>query len=139
MAGLQRRQAIAVILLRIIVVADPNEGGLEKMNDGGKDFLSREASKGHVLANLRADGRKSLGELHHMFHIWCFRGPLETLMVAILLASLGIATRRLDVTVRRRADPDVCPGGDGERLDAPEDVHLGQPGTIRMGVGEALP
>jgi hypothetical protein len=81
------------------------------MNDGGNDFLSREASKGHVLADLRADGRKSLGELHHMFVFGALADFSKTPMVAILLAPFGIATRRLDVTVRRRADPDVGPGG----------------------------
>src|SRR4051812_37540313 len=140
MAGLQRRQAIAVILPRIIVVADPDEGGLEKMNDGGKNFLPREASKGHVVANLRADGRKSLGELHHMFVFGAFADLSKTPMIAILLAPFGVPARRLDMTVRRWANPEVGPGGgDGERLDAPKNVSVGQSGTIRSRVGEAFP
>ena len=89
------------------------------MNDGGKDFLAREASKGHVLANLRGDGWKSLGELHQMFIFGALADLTKTRMVAVLLAPLGIAAGCLDVTVRTRADPDVGPGaGDGERLDA---------------------
>ena len=98
-------------MLCIVVVAHPDESGLEKMNDGGEDFLSREPGKGHVLANLRADGWKSLGELHHMFVFGALADLTKKPMVAILLAPLGIAARGLDVTVRRRADPDVGPGG----------------------------
>ena len=64
-----------------------------------------------MVANLRADGRKSLGELHHMFVIGAFAEPSKAAMIAILLAPFGVATRRLDVTVRRWANPDVGPGG----------------------------
>jgi hypothetical protein len=127
-------------LLGIVVVAHPDEGGLEKMNDGSKNFLARETSKGHVLANLRADGGKGLGELHHMFVFGALADLAKAPMIAVLLAPLGIAAGGLDVPVRRRAYPDIGPGRwDGERLDAPEDVSLCHSGTIWSSVGEALP
>ena len=83
--------------------------------------------------------RKSLGELHHMFVFGALADLTKKRMVAVLLAPFGIAARGLDVPIRRRADPDVGPGRrDGERLDAPENVSLCQPGTIRPRVGEAF-
>jgi hypothetical protein len=57
MAGLQRRQAITVVFLRIVVVADPDEGGLKQVNDGGKDLLTL------ASVNLRTSiGSRSKGE-----------------------------------------------------------------------------
>ena len=64
-----------------------------------------------MLAKLGADGRKSLGEFHHMFVFRALANFTKTRMVAVLLAALGIATRGLDVPIRRRADPNVSPGG----------------------------
>ena len=58
----QCRQTKAVVLPCIVVIADPDERALEKVNDGGEDFLPRESGQGHVLANLLSDGRKRLGE-----------------------------------------------------------------------------
>ena len=105
-----------------------------------RTFSRGKPAKRHVLANLRADGRKSLGELDHMFVFGALAHLAKKRMVAILLAPLGIAAGGLDVTVRKRADPDIGPGrGDGERLDPPEDVRLCQPGAIRPRVGEAFP
>ena len=93
-----------------------------------------------MLAKLGADGRKSLGEFHHMFVFRALANFTKTRMVAVLLAALGIATRGLDVPIRRRADPNVSPGEwDGERLDAPKDVSFCHPGAIRTSVGKALP
>ena len=83
---------------------------------------------------------RSLGEFHHMFVFCALANFTKTRMVAVLLAPLGIAIGGLDLPIRRRADPNVSPGGwDGERLDAPQDVSLCHPGAIRTGVGKTLP
>jgi hypothetical protein len=56
-----------------------------------------------VLAKLGADGRKSLGEFHHMFVFRALANFTKTRMVAVLLAPLGIATVAW-----------MCPSADGQ-------------------------
>ena len=56
-----------------------------------------------MLAKLGADGRKSLGEFHHMFVFRALANLTKTRMVAVLLAPLGIATVAW-----------MCPSADGQ-------------------------
>src|SRR5207253_238900 len=93
----------------------------------------------HVLAYLRADGRKGLGECHDMPVFGALSYLAKIRMIAVLLAASGIPACGLDVPIRERTNPDVAPGRrDRKRLDAPEHVGLCQPGSVSTRVGEAL-
>jgi len=60
-------------------------------------------------------------------------------VVAVLLASAGVAAGRLQVRVGARADPDVGPGRrDDERLDATEIGLVAKGGAVRFGVTEGI-
>jgi hypothetical protein len=59
-------------------------------------------------------------------------------VVAILLVTARIATCRLDVTVRVRADPDLRPSRrNGEAANARERFPVAQRSALRVGVREA--
>jgi hypothetical protein len=103
--SLQRGQAITIVVPGIVVVADANEGGFQEMNDGRKDFLAWKASKGHVVTNLGADSRESLCERDDMLVFGALADLAETRMVAVLLATLGITTGSLNMTVSKGSDP----------------------------------
>src|SRR5690606_36258277 len=64
-------------------------------------------------------------------------GALPVWVVAVLLPPLLVAPSGLEVSVRKRADPDVLPGGrDDERLDAPA-ILLADQLAVRMVVRDA--
>src|SRR4029079_1320550 len=136
-AGLQGRQSIAVVLFGIVVVAYPDEGGLQEMHDSRKDFRSGKATQRHMLTDLGADRRKCLGECYNMLVFRALAHLAETRMVSILLATFGIAAGCLDVTVRKGTDPHVRPRRrDGKRFDPAEDIRLCEPGAVRACVAE---
>src|SRR5262245_56523514 len=110
------------------------------MNDGGENLLARKAAERHVLPNLRADTRKSLGECDDVFVLRALAHLAESWMIAILLSALGIPTSGLNVPISKWADPDVGPGRrNRQRLDPSQNARLRQLGPINSGVGEALP
>src|SRR3954467_14284734 len=74
-----------------------------------------------------------------MFVFGAFADLSKARMVAILLASLGVPARRLNVAVRNRADPNVGPRGrDGKHLDAMEDISFRQLSPVGTSVSETL-
>jgi hypothetical protein len=58
-----------------------------------------------VVANLGADGRESLSERDDMLVFGALADLAETRMVAVLLATLGITTGSLNMTVSKGSDP----------------------------------
>ena len=61
-------------------------------------------------------------------------------VIAVLLAALRVASRRLNVAVGERAYPDIRPcRRDRERLDPLEHILFGEPGAVGAGVGKAGP
>lgn len=62
---------------------------------------------------------------------------LPVVVVTVLLAPPGIATRRLDMPVGPRADPHVGPGrGDGQGPDAREDLAIADRAVVEVAVAE---
>src|SRR5262245_2082390 len=109
------------------------------MNDGGENLLARKAAERHVLPNLRADTRKSLGKCDDVFVLRALAHLAESWMIAVLLSALGIPTSGLNVPVSKWADPDVGPGRRNcQRLDPSKNVRLRQLGSVGSGIGEAL-
>ena len=136
----ERRQAIAVVLLGIVVVPDANERGFQKMDDGGEDLLARKTAAAPCarVTFARTPG-SALGKCDHVFVLGTLAHLTEPWLVAVLLAALGIPTGGLDVPFRKRADPDISPGRrDGKRPDPPENVRLREPGAVSAGVGETF-
>ena len=116
---LQRGQAVALVLLGVLVAADADEGGFQQLHDGGQHFLPRQAAQREVIVHLFADSGQAFRESQHVMVFRALAHFAKARMVAVLLASLCIAPGRLDMAVRPRADPHVGPGGrNGKRLDA---------------------
>src|SRR5262249_60703256 len=104
---------------------------------GGQGPFAREAAEAHVVGQPWGDWLEKVGKCDGIFVFGAFAHLAEARVVAILLAAPGIAPGGLNMSVGKRADPDVGPcRWDGERLDPPENVSLGQPRAIGAGVGE---
>ena len=118
-AVLEGGQAIALVLLGVFVAADPDEGRLQKIDDGGENLLTRQAAQSQMLSDLLADIRQALGEVQHVMVLGALADLPKARMITVLFAPSGVAARGLDVPIRFRADPNIGPGRrDGERLDA---------------------
>jgi len=135
----ERGQPEAAIQPRIVGIADPDERGIEKVNDGRDDLPEGQAGTSHIALHAASDRRQRMGEVEDVL---VFRGVAdleEIRMVAVLLAALRITARGLDVAVRVGADPDIGPG---RRHGQPSDSCLRLPiadrATVRIAIGEAL-
>lgn len=92
-----------------------------------------------MLANLLPNRRESVGKVDDMLVFCAFTNFAETRMVAVLLSPLGISAGRLNMAVREWADLYAGPcGGNGESLDASENVGLFQCRPVRSQVSEAF-
>ena len=119
MLVLKRRQAVALILLSVLVAADPDQCGFQQPHNCGQDFLSWQAFECQVIADLFTDSRQALSESQHMMIFRALAHLSEARVISILFASLCIAPGCLDVPVRSRADPDVSPSWrNGKGLNA---------------------
>ena len=93
-----------------------------------------------MLLDLLADGGQRVGEGDDMLVLRAFTYFAEARVVAVLLASFRVATRRLNVAIREGAYPDFGPRRrDRERFDPFQDIFFGQLRAIRARVTKASP
>jgi hypothetical protein len=129
MAVAQRRQAVAAVAPRIISVADADQRRFEQMDRRRQNFFARQPALAHVGVDPRADRGKHARKTQYPLVFGLFAARSERRMIPILLASPQIAPCGLDMAVRRRADPDIRPGGRNDETAQPR-----QPGLV----GDAL-
>ena len=130
--ALQGRQAERAVEPRVLVVADPDEGRLQQPDDGRQHLLARHARYRQVGVAAFADTRQDAGEVDEALELRVVAAGPPALVVAILLATLGVAPGRLEVAGRVRADPDVRPGGrDSQRADPGQDRRIADQVAVR--------
>ena len=133
MALAHRREPVGVVLLRVVLRADPEEAAVEQP-DGAGEHLARAASRparGPCATRARSCG-SAARELDHRVELLGVAPLAPAVVVAVLLAPGGVDAGRLDVAHRVGADPDVLPGRrDGELADPLEHARLADPGARR--------
>jgi hypothetical protein len=120
------RQPERLVVACVLVIPDPNERLLEKLDDGGEHLLAAKAGAVQVCGGSLADPRQHLRERNEaaVFHFVAQLPPSR--MIPVLFASAGVAAGGLQVAERMRTDPDIAPGGrDDEGRNSLEDVSLG--------------
>ena len=134
-AILERRQAERAVEPGVLVVADPDQGQLEQLDDGRQDLLPRHPGLRQVGVAALADPRQDPSEVDEALELGVVApGPPEV-VVAVLLATLGITAGRLEVAGGIRADPDVGPGRrDRQRPEPGED----RPVADQLAIGAAI-
>ena len=139
MPVLEGSQAIAVVLLRVIVIPHADQGGFEEMHHRGQHFLPRQPAQSHVLAHFLPDGGKRVREGNNMLVLSAFPHLAEACVIAVLLAALRVPARGRDVAVGKRANPNVCPGRrDHQGLDPFQQVKLGELRPVGPDVRESF-
>src|SRR4051794_19324511 len=109
MSVAHRREAERLVGARILLVPHPDEGSFEEFDDCGKHFFAWEAVPREVFLHALTNGGESLAELDHasVLGVVAYLAPAR--VVAVLLATFGVAPRCLDVTVRIGANPHIGP------------------------------
>ena len=68
-AVLQCREAIAVVVARILVVADSKPGRVEQADDDGEHFFSRQAGQREIPAEPQPQSRQRFAEFDHALEL----------------------------------------------------------------------
>src|SRR4051794_39794375 len=128
-----------VVLFGVLLVADPDEGRLQQLDDRGEHLLPPQAALRHVLLEPLADPGQGLAEGDHAAELGLVAHLPPFGVVAVLLAPAGVAPGRLQVAVRAGADPDVRPGRRyGQLANALQGLLVPDRAPLRVDVGEAL-
>jgi hypothetical protein len=133
-----RGQAVALVRLRVLLRADPEEAAVEQPHGAGEHALA-----GELVARLQVGGhavaqrRQVLGEVEHLVELLGVAPGAPVRVVEVLLATGRVDAGGLDVAAVPRADPDVLPGRrDAEAADARDDVGLVDRVALLVEVGE---
>ena len=132
-----RRQAEVLMLLRVLIVADADQGLLQQRNDGRENFPSRQAGQREMSADRRPEFRQDRRESDDSVVLGALPLGAEARVVPALLPPARVAARHLKVPVGVRADPDVRPGRrDRVGADAGERRGISHDPAIRVAIGE---
>src|SRR3712207_1378363 len=94
----ERGEPERLVQARVLLVAHADEAQLEQANDGREDLLPLQTGLREVRLDPLADGRERARELDHPGELGRLAGLAELRVVAMLLATPCIASRRLQVT-----------------------------------------
>ena len=98
-------QAEALVVARVLGIADPDERGLEQTHHGRQHPLARQAWAAQVGIHARPDLRQCPREHQDPVELVGIADLPPLLVVAVLLAPARIASGRLEMAARMRADP----------------------------------
>ena len=114
----QRRQAKRSVVTGVLLVAHADEALLEQPHYGRENLRSWQPRARDVGRRTGAQFRQRCGKGRQTVVLRFVAAGPPVAMIAILLATLGVAACRLKMTAPIRADPDVSPGrGNGKRGD----------------------
>ena len=139
MLALEGRQSITLIVPRIFVVADADQRRLQEMHDRRQNLLARQPAQAHVLSDRRPHRRQRRGEREQVLVFRLLPRLAIFGVILVLLTPFRVAASRLNMSVRRGANPDVGPRrGDDKRTYPFERVWLGDPPALSIEVDKAL-
>src|SRR5204863_9709677 len=103
----QRRQAVRVIGARVFLVADSNERFLKKLDNSGQHPRTRQAGPREVGTRSLTNPGQGAREEHQPSVLGLVAHLPPSRVIPILLASLRIASGRLQMPARVGCNPDV--------------------------------
>ena len=133
----QGGQAIARIGPSVFSVTNAKPRRIENADHDRKYLVPRQFFHRKIDPEATTETRQRISERQHAleFRAVARGSPLE--MVAVLFSTSGIATRRLQVTARICADPDVLVSGrDGEASDSQQDFRIADRAIVRTHIRE---
>ena len=159
----QRRQAVAGVLLRVLLTADAQSAGVHDAHHRGKHLIAVHRAPAQLSGHLGADLRQPRAEVDQPVEVEQVAKRAPMFVVQVLAPAAVVLADREQVSVLERADPHVCPGrrnreglqphahrprdGLARRIDVAEPFSAPQPADSRLvrtdvpqpgGVGAAL-
>src|SRR5262249_5443149 len=104
-----RRQAVRVVVARVLFVADANERLLEQPDDRGEDFRARKARSPQVGVGTTTNPGKRAAEVDEAAVLARVADLAPLRVIAVLLAAARVAAGRLEMTARVGPEPDGLP------------------------------
>jgi hypothetical protein len=137
MVILESGEAVAAVLFGVVVIAYADERGFQKMYDGRQHLFARQPSQAHVLLYFLPDRRQRTSKSDDVFVFSALPHLAKKSVIAILFASLRIASRRLNVTIGKSAYPHINPRRwDCQSLNPLQRVRFGQLRSVRTRVNK---
>src|SRR5262245_48978590 len=104
-------QADRIVLFRVLLVTDADEGRFEKAHDRGKHLCLWKAGELKVSFDAAANGGQRTAERAHTLVFHLIADSAVEGMVSILFAPAGIPAECLKMAEGRGTDPNISPGG----------------------------
>ena len=134
----QSGQTVRPVLLRILGVADADQGEFQQPHGGRQHLVAGDPRSGQIGFYTPPEFRQRPGKGGHPFELGLRGVPAPAVMIAILFAALHITTRRLDVAAGARRNPDVGPcGRNSQGADALQNRLVTDQGTFGVMIGKA--
>ena len=105
----QRRQAKRAVGAGIFEIANANEGGLKEPYYGGQHLCAGQARERHVLLQASTELWEDFAKGNHPVILGRIAHGAPARMIPVLLASPGVASSGLQVSIWARTDPHVRP------------------------------
>ena len=135
----QRRQAVGLVLLRVLLAARAKIAAVEQVQCQREHPLLLQAAPREVRRDALAPLRQPGGHLQDAVELLLGPFVLPGLVIEVLAAARDIRPHGLDVSVRVGTDPHLLPRRrDHQLLDALQRSLVSQGGSVRCAIGEAL-
>ena len=132
------RQAERAVGRRVLVVAHPDQRGLEQAHDRGEHFLPGKPRTSEIRSHPSAERWQPLGEQQEAPVLGRIPDLSPARVIAVLLATPGVSAHRLDMPVRRGANPHLGPRGrDHQGANATPRREIADGGPVCRSVAEA--
>src|SRR5260370_8587106 len=113
------------VFARVLLIADADESALKQLHDRGQDFVSRQSGQLQILRDSSADLWEGFAETDYTIVFVFVANFAPAIVVNVLLATARVATRRLNVTVRQRRNPNLSPRRrNGEAFQPPKPLLI---------------
>jgi hypothetical protein len=109
MSILHGRKTERFVFARILFIPDADQASLEELHDCRDHFFPRQTAQSQIFLQPSANFRERFSEIDQsiVFVFVAYFPP--ALMIPVLFPSPGIPSGRLDVSIRRRTNPDLSP------------------------------
>jgi hypothetical protein len=135
----QGGKSVGRILLRVLFVADSNEGRFEEHYDSCDYLFARKILPVQSVPDPRPYLRERGGEIEHAVELRLVANLAVLRVVTILAPPSRIEAGRLQMAVREGAYPDLLPRGwNDEGTDAIQEIAVPDQTAVRIEVREAL-
>src|SRR5260370_5184859 len=97
------------VFARVLLIADTDGGAFKQLHDRRQHFVLRESGQFQISRDTSTDLWQGFAETDYPIVFVFVANFAPAVVVNVLLAAARVATRRLDMTVRRRRNPNFSP------------------------------